>query len=65
MVETMNTMDGESRFDDTRYDSARFGDRYRSEHDMEYLNEVKISFSCLLHPGHAMWHTGQGLVAST
>ncbi|XP_060598268.1 LIM/homeobox protein Lhx9-like [Ruditapes philippinarum] len=35
MVETMNPLEGDRRYDDTRYD-----DRYRTDHDMEYLNEA-------------------------
>lgn len=43
MVETMNPLDGEARFEDGRYD-----DRYRTDHDMEYLNEVSIIYVYLV-----------------
>jgi hypothetical protein len=35
----MNPLEGDRRYEDTRYD-----DRYRTDHDMEYLNEVCLIF---------------------
>lgn len=48
MVETMNSLDGEARleearFEEARFEESRFEDRYRADHDMEYLNEVSIN----------------------